>query len=714
MLVANMGDYTGSDYSIVYSWNSSGTEYAEIVNSVITIKDNAPTYANPVLTLKLQKNGSSKALDTKKIYVTITERVQVTMVANSADVDLKKSVKYGVDYELSVPLAFKFYQMPAIIVDGYDDYEIDFQNSDGEYTKDKIEFRLDSNMTYFRILDQFNFLSSIDFYILIKDKDGNLLKKLTCYAVETLDSDEVIEVYYGNERAQINNNETIYIEKTDKNVVPFLIYFNGTEVNPMQTYYTVKNSNTDIKVEKGSTVFGLKWTIASQEIVANSVITITYNRNSDKSYEFKFNVSVCDEKELVSLVVPMGADAFKIVDNNVFVNGKIYAVYSVGDPEAINGNDDLSVQVFETENENVKRVVLSYEYRGKTERAQFDVDDLKTTRFSKTELTQNYQKYWKQNGYATAPYEGEAKVLAIPVWFTDSNEFISVDNSVKDNNDKTQKEQIREDLNTALFGSNEDLSFRSLRTYYLEESFGKLKISGSVTDWFEINKKSTDYGDKDDAITTLMETAVEWYFSQSGTSETRADYDANNDGVIDHVMIFYGANYHSFRNGKSVSAAWCRKVKNASDSYLTGSSFSWISAMDIYGLSGLSANVYKQLERKDLSTIHGIDSKTIIHEFAHAIGVADMYDTAMKSEPTGGFNMQSGDIGAHDPYNVMAMGWANPYVFDSSDTSLENEIEITINDFQSGGEVIILTPHGMMKNRFSTNISCLNYLLLPG
>ena len=206
-LVANMGDYTGSDYSIVYSWNSSGTEYAEIVNSVITIKDNAPTYANPVLTLKLQKNGSSKALDTKKIYVTITERVQVTMVANSADVDLKKSGKYGVDYELSVPLAFKFYQMPAIIVDGYDDYEIDFQNSDGEYTKDKIEFRLDSNMTYFRILDQFNFLSSIDFYILIKDKDGNLLKKLTCYAVETLDSDEVIEVYYGNERAQINNRE---------------------------------------------------------------------------------------------------------------------------------------------------------------------------------------------------------------------------------------------------------------------------------------------------------------------------------------------------------------------------------------------------------------------------------------------------------------------------------------------------------------------------
>jgi hypothetical protein len=114
--------------------------------------------------------------------------------------------------------------------------------------------------------------------------------------------------------------------------------------------------------------------------------------------------------------------------------------------------------------------------------------------------------------------------------------------------------------------------------------------------------------------------------------------------------------------------------------------------LDLYGINGLSPNVYSQLTRNDLSTIHGIKARTIIHEFAHAIGILDIYDTSMKNEPAGGFSMQSGKTGGHDPYNMMAMGWANPYVFDSSDTTLSNEISITINDFQSSGDIILLTP----------------------
>jgi M6 family metalloprotease-like protein len=327
-----------------------------------------------------------------------------------------------------------------------------------------------------------------------------------------------------------------------------------------------------------------------------------------------------------------------------------------------------------------------------TKQLTFDVEVNKTATFTKTEITQNYQNYWQENGYVTTAYEGEVKVLAIPIWFIDSDEFISTDDTVKDSNDKTQREQIIEDLNTALFGENEDLIFHSLRTYYLEESLGRLKISGKVTPWYESNTKSTDYGDKDSAITTLTVDAVKWYFDESGTSETRADYDANNDGKIDHVMVFYGSNYHCFRNGRAVASGWCRKVGDTTDSYISRSSFSWISALDLYGINGLSPNVYSQLTRNDLSTIHGIKARTIIHEFAHAIGILDIYDTSMKNEPAGGFSMQSGKTGGHDPYNMMAMGWANPYVFDSSDTTLSNEISITINDFQSSGDIILLTP----------------------
>ena len=703
-LKVDLGDYTGDEYSIIYSWNSIGIDCVTFDNNVITIKDDALTNLNPELTIKLQKNGSTTVLEIKKIYIIITKNV-VSLLANSSDVNVKKSNQDGVDYEIEVPLAYRFYQMPTIMVDGYDKYEVFYQNSEDEYSSDKIDFKFEDDKTYFRILDESDFLWPVQFYILIKDISGELIKQLVCKAVETLDSDEVIEAYYGNNMTPIKNNETIYIEKTDTNVVPLKFYFNGTEVSSYNSSYTLENSNDEIEVKVGSTVLGRGWRIKSLGMVANTVITYTYNWDTPSAeeniteYVFKINVSVCGEKELTGLVVPMGADAFSIVDNNVYVNGKIYAVYSVGNTEAINGKDNLSIQVSNTANENIKKVTLSYEYRGVTKQLTFDVEVNKTAGFTKTQITQNYQKYWQKNGYVTTAYEGEVKVLAIPIWFTDSNEFISMDDTIKDGNNKTQREQIIEDLNTALFGENEDLTFRSLRTYYLEESLGRLKISGKVTPWYESNTKSTDYGDKDSTITMLTVDAVKWYFDESGTTETRADYDANNDGKIDHVMVFYGSNYHCFRNGNPVASGWCRKVGDTTDSYISRSSFSWISALNLYGLTGLSPNVYSQLTEKDLSTINGIKAKTIIHEFAHAIGILDIYDTSMKNEPAGGFSMQSGKTGGHDPYNMMAMGWANPYVFDSSDNTLSNEISITINDFQSSGDVILLTPNWDSENQ---------------
>lgn len=700
-LNVDLGDYTGDDYNIVYSWNSSGTNYASIENKVITINKDAPSYLNPELTIKLQEKDSTKAIDTKKIYIIIIENDYVSLVPNSGDVQVKKSNKQDVDYEIKVPLAYKFYQMPTVFVEDYDEYEVFYENTpEGDFSNDMVEFRLDPDITYFRILDEFDYLWPVKFYISVKDKDDNLIQKLTCEAVETLESDEVIEVYYGNEMNKLNNNDTIFIEKTDTNVVPLKFYFNGKELLTYDSSYTLENSNNDIEVKKGSTMFGRSWMVKSLGMVANTVITFTYNWDTPSAeenitqYVFKINVSVCDEKELLSLSVPVGKDAFKIADNNVFVNGKIYAIYSVGHPEAINGNDNLSIQVSDTLDDNIKRVTLSYEYRGVTKDIYFDIEINKTSEFTKTEISRNYREYWQNNGYVTTPHIGEARVLAIPVWFTDSDKFISTDESIKDSNNKTQREQILEDLDTVLFGDNEDLIFRSLRTYYLEESLGKLNISGKVTPWYEIDRESTYYGDKDDAITSLTVEAVKWYFDESGTDETRSDYDGNNDGKIDHVILFYGANYHSFRNGNAVDAAWCRKIgSNNQDSYLYRSNFSWMSAMKMYGLSGISANVYSQLARNDLSSIHGLIAKTVIHEFAHGMGILDMYDTSMKTVPTGAFNMQSSNTGGHDPYNVIALGWASPYVFDSSDELLEDEFEFTIKDFQSSGDVILLTPH---------------------
>ena len=228
-LKVSLGDYTGDGYSVIYAWNSSGTQYVTMdSDDLITISKDAPTYANPTLTIKLQKNGSSSVIESKKIYFTITERTPVTLVSKSSEVQVIKSTKYGVDYEIKVPLAYRFYQLPTVLVDGVDEYEVVYQKADDEFSSELIEFKLEESASQFRILDEFDFLFPVEFYILIKDKSGELIKKLTCTAVETLESDEVLEVFYGNEMTQIRQNETIYIEKTDKNAVPIRFYFNGT------------------------------------------------------------------------------------------------------------------------------------------------------------------------------------------------------------------------------------------------------------------------------------------------------------------------------------------------------------------------------------------------------------------------------------------------------------------------------------------------------
>ena len=685
-LDVNLGDYTGDEYSIVYSWNSSGNNYASIENKVISIKSNAPTYVNPQLTIKLQKNGSTSAIDTKKIYITIYElTAELTSFEETLSVEYVNAL--NLDFRIKIPMAGKFYKLPSVditnIIGNYDiSYEIDDED------KDKLNLRVTDDANYIMaVADPSIASNSRKLNINVYDTDGTEIKKYSCSVEQTYEDPDIFQVYYGNNKEQIKNNETLYIEKTELET-PIVLHYNGNKLSPLNGGITITSNNENVvTIDSGTTIYGDYE--KKLEVVDEGSTTVKFKYDGK---EITINVVVYNGKELEGLSVPMGADAFKIVDNNVYVNGKIYALFSVGKPEAINGNDDLSISIQDTANANIKRVAISYEYKGRTKTLDFDVE-VEKSGLEKTELTQNYRKYWNNNGYITTPYEGEARVLAIPVWFTDSNNFINA--SITDSKGKTQKEQIIEDLTTALFGSNDELAWRSLRTYYLEESFGKLNISGKVSDWYEVNKKSTDYGDKDDAITTLTESAINWYFNETG--EERSDYDANNDGKIDHIIIFYGSNYHCSRNGNSVDSAWCRRIKNSSESYL--SNFSWISALKIYGLSGLSANTYNQLEKNDLSTIHGLDARTIIHEFAHAIGIEDVYDTSMKNEPSGAFTMESGDFGGHDPYNMMAMGWATPYVFDSSDNTLSNEITITINDFQSSGDIILLTPQWNSTNQ---------------
>ena len=70
----------------------------------------------------------------------------------------------------------------------------------------------------------------------------------------------------------------------------------------------------------------------------------------------------------------------------------------------------------------------------------------------------SYKQYFSRSEYtlSCSPSLGSTKLLVIPVWFTDSDNYIST----------SKREQVREDIQKAYFGSNEDTGWRSVKTFY--------------------------------------------------------------------------------------------------------------------------------------------------------------------------------------------------------------------------------------------------------
>lgn len=685
-VIAN-GD--SSEYSLIYSW-AMGGEYGTINNNTVRINDDASLTATPYLQISLQKNGTSTAIDIILIRITIIDKYQISVISKSEDVVVVKSNSYNVDYDITVPLANKYYDLPIVKLEDYNEpYTVDFINDDAEYYKDKIAFKFDESGSYFQIVDEFNMMSNYRFHAVIKDNDKNILKDLTLTATETLDSEDVLAVYYGQYNEKINKGSTLTIEKSDNTPITLTSYFNGNLLATYAKAYSVTSEDTTIatidkKYINGSSLYA----VMPLGKVGATKISVSYvfkRSTGETTYTIDFYINVVDNKELTGIYVPSGAKAFSYYNHNLYVNGKIYAIYSVGEPESINGHPNLDI-AFEIETRTYGKVTVSFTYKNVTKSETYRIPLEVSEEFVKERLTRNYYNMWSNNGYKIMHNTGDVAILAIPVWFTDSSNFINVDK--KDENGLNQKEQIIEDLNATLFGENEDVSWRSVKTFYREESYGKVNIVGKVADWYEVNHASTTYAYQDTAINDLVAAAVKDYFVKN-PSETRDDYDKNNDGKIDSVILFYGTNYHCFRdNGQPRSSNWQRKTNLSNESSV--SNYSWISFASMYTADGINSS--KHYNADDLSSVKGLRADTTIHEIGHAFGLSDYYDKTMTSEPVGILNMQSADAGGHDAYSVMNLGWAEPYVFSRNNESLPNEINITINDFQSSGDMILLTP----------------------
>ena len=300
---------------------------------------------------------------------------------------------------------------------------------------------------------------------------------------------------------------------------------------------------------------------------------------------------------------------------------------------------------------------------------------------SKTELDYDYDDYTAYSAYGSdnCPLNGEPKLLIVPIWFNDSDTFI----------DESKQEDVKADIEAVFIGTNEETGWRSVKTYYEEESFGKMSLTGTVTDWYEIDESYVAYKNDLDKVTNLVSSSITWFFTNN-PGENRKSYDSNGDGYLDGVMLIYAApDYSSLGESSNYLWAFAYNVYNSSPSKVKPNpkAFFWGSYdfMYEYGQNAKSRTGKTNYGRGD-TRFCNIDSHAFIHEMGHVLGVPDYYDYSGQYSPAGSFSMQDMNVGGHDPYSVMAYGWANPYI--PTDTTT-----IIIDDFQSSHDVILLANH---------------------
>ena len=314
-------------------------------------------------------------------------------------------------------------------------------------------------------------------------------------------------------------------------------------------------------------------------------------------------------------------------------------------------------------------VSVYYRYGDVMKYVRYSVTVKESYVYDAISLDYTYEDVYKNSAYrnmqtAYCPSEGEIKYLVIPIFFTDSDSFPSryVPNKTKG----------KEDLEEAFFGESKSNGWNSVKSFYETASNGKLTVNGRVSDWYEPNKSSAYYENGSDKVNSLAKSAVDWFFNNNPT-ENRDDYDSDDNGTLDCVAIIFG------RSDSSNTNYWGKVIRPSDPEEPNASSptlgfYMWASFRDLYA---------------DTDVLHGrndVDSHVYIHETGHLFGLMDYYDYGDNEySPAGNFITMELNTGGQDPFSCLALGWAKAIVPKTSCT-------VELKDFQSGHEVIVLSP----------------------
>jgi len=175
----------------------------------------------------------------------------------------------------------------------------------------------------------------------------------------------------------------------------------------------------------------------------------------------------------------------------------------------------------------------------------------------------------------------------------------------------------------------------SVKQYFKDNSMGNFDPAFEVKGPVTLSKPMAYYGENN-AITGDDLHAEEMVFEACQLVENQvnfADYDLNNDGVVDNVYVIYAG--YGEASGASANTIWPHAWEVSNATTLDGKLIS-------------SYSCSNELQGTADAVIDGIG--TSCHEFSHTIGLLDLYDTDYET------NGQGADV---DSWSIMAAGCYN-------------------------------------------------------
>ena len=241
----------------------------------------------------------------------------------------------------------------------------------------------------------------------------------------------------------------------------------------------------------------------------------------------------------------------------------------------------------------------------------------------------------------------------------------------------------------------------SARDYFLDSSYGKYAPEFDVLGPYTLSKNASYYGGnnsygEDRHPDEMVLEACQLAYADGHDLSV---YDADKDGVIDNVYVFYAGEGEA--TGGAASTIWPHRWVVYPDNVGGDATVGGLTVYD-YACSNELMPSYKQATGTDLTGIG-----TFVHEFGHVLGLPDLYATNGRTHRTlEGYDvMCSGSYlnymrtpVSYSAYERMFMGWATPtQIFPTGD-----EMRLTVRP-NSIGNFYLITADGTQHNMDGRN-----------